>query len=270
MKQFNDERDYHDMFDDIFEKWNVTTFFQPIIDTRANRVYGIDATAWLQSKGSNCTDFISPHDFLTAAEKSGEIISITKELLLQIQDYLANHGDIDKCRELRFFIKISPLHLFSENIMEFAEDCIQTAKKLDKLNAKLVIEVNSRIPFDLIHKLKLLSALLTIQKNTFFALGDFGAGHSNIEMLFGFDFHYIKIDKSMFFPLTDKVIMHGFADDLMSGLSKQNTDIIVSGIDSVYHLQYFLNKNVSLFQGELFKAPVAYKNFNGLDYFDYG
>ncbi len=270
MKQFNDERDYHDMFDDIFEKWDVTAFFQPVIDTRANRLYGIDATAWLQSKGSNSTDFISPHDFLIAAEKSGEIINITKELLLQIQDYLECQSDIEKCRDLRFFVKISPLHLFSENIMEFAEDCIQTAKQLDKLKARLVIEVNSRIPFDLIHKLKLLSALLAVQKNTFFALGDFGAGHSNIEMLFGFSFDYIKIDKSMFFPLTDKVIMPGFADDLMSGLSKQNTAIIVSGIDSVYHLQYFLNKNVSLFQGELFKAPAAYKDFNGLGNFDYG
>lgn len=269
MKQFNDDKDYHDMFDDIFEKWNVTAFFQPVIDTSKNCVYGIDATAWLQSKGSNCIDFIAPNDFLTAAEQSGEIVNITKELLLQIQEYVVGNTAVAQHHGLRFFLKISPLHLYSENIMEFAEDCISTAKYLNDANAKLVVEVNSRISFDLIHKLKLLSALLNIQDNIYFALGDFGAGHSNIEMLFGFDFDYIKIDKGMFFPLTDKVIMHGFADDLMGGLSKQNTNLIVTGIDSVYHLQYFLNKNVCLFQGGLFSAPTPCKKFDGLDYSDH-
>lgn len=269
MKQFSDDKDYHDMFDDIFQKWNVTTFFQPVIDTNIKKVYGIDATAWLQSKESSHVDFISPSDFLTAAEKSGETVNITRDLLAQIQEFLSCNTS-SQCHGLRFFFKISPLHLFSENIMQFADDCICAAKWLHESGNRLVIEVNSRISFDSIHKLKLLHAVLSVQENIDFALGDFGAGHSNIEMLFGFDVKYIKINQSMFFPSTNKVITQGFADDLMSGLSKQNTDIIVTGINSEEHLHYFLNKDVRLFQGDYFSAATAYNNFSVLDYFEYG
>lgn len=269
MKQFSDDKDYHDIFDDIFQKWNVTTFFQPVIDTKIKKLYGIDVSAWLQSKESSHVDFISPADFLTAAEKSGEIVNITKDMLTQIQDYLSCKH-FPQYNDLRFFFKISPLHLFSENIMQFAEDCIHAAKRLHEAGDKLVIEVNARISFDSIHKLKLLYALLSVQENIDFALGDFGVGHSNIEMLFGFDFDYIKINQSMFFPSTNKVITQGFADDLMSGLNKKNTDIIVTGINCEQHLHYFLNKDVCLFQGDYFSAATAYNNFSVLDYFEYG
>lgn len=269
MKQFSDDKDYHDMFDDIFQKWDVITFFQPVIDTHKKDVYGIDSSSWLQSKESNSIDFISPGDFLTAAENSGEIINITQNMLLQIQTCLTLKNST-QYHGLRFFIKLSPLHLYSENIMEFAEDCLRTARVLNTFNATLIIEVNARISFDLIHKLKLLDALLSVEENIQFALGDFGAGHSNIEMLFGFDFAFIKINQNMFFPLTHKVITQGFADDLMSGLSKQNTDIIITGVNSEQHMHYFLKQNVHLFQGDLFSPPVAYKRFSTLEYFEYG
>lgn len=269
MKQFSDDKDYHDMFDDIFCKWDVITFFQPVIDTHKKAVFGIDSSSWLQSKESNFIDFISPKDFLTAAEKNGEIVTITKEMLFQIQQCLTGKGAA-QYQGLRFFIKLSPLHLFSENIMAFADDCIRAANDLARVKAELVVEVNGRISFDAIHKLRLLNALLSVQDNVAFALGDFGAGHSNIEMLFGFDFDYIKINQSMFFPVTNKAIAQGFADDLMSGLSKQNTEIIVTGVNSEQHMRYFLKQNVHLYQGDLFSAPVAYSNFSVLDYFEYG
>lgn len=269
MKQFSDDKDYHDMFDDIFHKWNVTTFFQPVIDVKANKLYGIDASAWLQSKKHSDVDFIPPGDFLNAAEKNGETINITKNILLQIQEYVSGN-DVAQYKNLRFFLSISRHHLFRENIMVFAEDCIQTARRLKDSDNKLVIEVNSRISFDSIHKLKLLYALLSVQGNIDFALADFGAGHSNIQMLFGFDFNYIKIDQHMFFPSTSKVITHGFADDLMSGLRKQNTDIIITGVNTEKHLRYFLNKHVHFFQGDYFNKAVAYNKFSVPDYFGNG
>lgn len=219
-------------------------YFQPIARTRCGTAVGYEALArWHHPEKG----LIMPSDFIDAAEETGLIAPIGKQLLRQA--CLA----MQMAPEKAFLsINISPVQLRQN---DFVERFLRVLEEGNLSPARLQIEITEAVVLrdDAITQHNLLALRHSGMR---IAVDDFGMGYSSLSYLKEYPFDTVKIDKSFTGGVTDNGRGLAIVKAIVDLARAIGMDVTAEGVETEeQHLQ-LRSIGCNKVQGYLFGRPV--------------
>ncbi|MDK2951919.1 MAG: hypothetical protein PWQ77_1584, partial [Kosmotogales bacterium] len=221
--------------------------YQPQFNISNNEYVGIEALLrWKNKK----LGLVPPDEFISIAEKTGEIISIGEWVIKEIFK-IANEWDRYNVDYKRIAINVSPIQL-NESFLKFLRSQIDR----NKINPeKIVLEITENTTIDdleyfseFIKKLKALKLKI--------ALDDFGVGYSSLSYLTSLKVNILKIDKS----IIEKISFTN-GKNLLEGIIKLgksiDLEIISEGVEKESEIAVLKDFDCNIVQGYYFMKPVS-------------
>lgn len=203
----------HQNIENALASQSFVPYFQPQLDLKTNQYCGSEVLArWFTDEGAE----IGTHQFITYAEKSGQIKPISEMIMSKSMAIIANSDDlVNKHISLNLSgVQLSSLSLYDEIIDILTKtglpyECLEL-----EVTESMLIECFETASQSLV-KLRKLGVKV--------ALDDFGTGYSSLSYLKKFPIDTIKIDKC-------------FIDDIVGGPQETNESfVIVKGIIQLAH-----------------------------------
>ncbi|MGM3160086.1 EAL domain-containing protein [Dickeya undicola] len=233
------------------EKQEVIPYYQPVISTETQEIYGVEVLArWHHPKSG----FISPDIFIPLCEQSGLIIPLTRSLMSSVLRDLTSHMD-SLPDNLHVGINISALHCQSD---DFITDCQNFVAAFGNKKVHLLVEITEREKIELTPEVlgffrKLNAAGISI------ALDDFGTGYSNFDYLRKLRVNFLKIDKSFISMIDEHDAQSSTLVNCVIDLAQQmNLMTIAEGVETEYQAEFLSRKQINFMQGYLFSRPLPF------------
>jgi len=222
--------------------------FQPLIDTKSEKVKGFEALARFKSeKFGN----VSPLEFIQIAEKYRLIIPLSniiiKDACLFIKE-LEEKG----YKDVKVAVNISAAHLIGDNFITEILDIIE-ATNINPSNLELEITESILMNnFELIN-----NKLETLQeKGIKISLDDFGTGYSSFARFGELNINYLKIDKYFIDKILTKNESDLIAGEIITMAHKFNIKVVAEGVEESIQREYLEEKNCDLIQGYYYSKPL--------------
>ena len=220
--------------------------YQPIVD-RHGKVVAAEALLRWESA--------SPDEFIPLAESSGLIVPITQALLNRV------FTDLPRLRQsvpgLSIFVNISARHL----------DQIDLVNTLERLTASSSSD-SSAVGIEItetsfLHGGDRMTAVLTDLRERGFtvAIDDFGTGYSSLSYLKRLPADRIKIDRSFIADLPFSRSDSALVDSVITLGRRLGKTVVAEGVENREQHRYLMTKEVDLFQGFFFSAPLSIDEF---------
>ncbi len=226
--------------------------YQPKVDALSGRLTSLEALArW---RRSDTNQFVSPMEFIAAAERTG-LISVLGTALLrqachQIADWLQEFG---ACVPVA--VNVSPLQLldprFPAVVAQTLQDCGVGAQWLT-----LEITESSAVQ-------NLDQTMLQVEQlralGVHVAMDDFGTGFSSLNMLRNLRLHTVKIDRGLIDPLPahDAVAVVRAICQLSDAL---HLHVVAEGVESAAQADAARGAGCGELQGYLYSRPLPAKD----------
>ncbi len=226
-------------------------YYQPIIDLRTGWLSGFEALVRWQHPERG---FVSPGDFIPAAEETGLIVPlghwILEEACRQMHKW---HRQFAQARELVVSVNLSTKQ-FNQPDLAQAVAAILTKTALNSSYLKLELtesaameDVNGTI--EQLAKLKALDLKLS--------LDDFGTGYSSLSYLHQLQTDTLKVDRSFVGRMEETATEDSEIVKTIITLGHQlGMDIIAEGIETAAQLVSLQNLNCNYGQGYYFSKPL--------------
>jgi diguanylate cyclase (GGDEF)-like protein/PAS domain S-box-containing protein len=222
--------------------------YQPQIDTRTRKVFGVEALLRWQCPEAGC---ISPAKFIPIAEETGLIIPIGEWVLRtachQAQEWVAaGHG------ALRMAVNISGCQFKQNNLPQLvrqvlAETGLSPANLELELTESILMENNDGA-VAMLRELKNIGVHL--------AIDDFGTGYSSLTYLKHFPIDRLKIDRLFIMNITTNADDASIADAIIAMARSLRMDVIAEGVETEEQVAYLESRQCHEMQGFLFSRPV--------------
>lgn len=221
--------------------------FQPQVDMATGALKGFESLARWTKDG----EVISPGEFISVAEATGQVVSIDlwglRKSTLQAADWI-RQGLLP----VTISTNLSPVHFASKDIVEHVRSALQDSGLPPHF---LVLEITESVLIeDMSSVMRILEDLRNLGVQI--ALDDFGTGYSSLAYLRKLDVDYIKIDQSFVRDLEDsgqtQVILDALVD-IAKGLKKM---LIVEGIETEDQANVIRSLGCDYGQGYLFGRPL--------------
>ncbi len=236
----------HALQNDEFE-----LYFQPQLDVQTLRIDSMEALIRWQHPQRG---MIMPADFISAAEKTGQIVDIGKwvinEACQQIRSWL------DLGIELPVAINLSPVQFRQNDLVELINTAV-AAVKVDPRLLQLEI-TESTIMEDLESALETMQTLSRLGYKI--SIDDFGTGYSSLEYLKRFPVDNLKIDRAF---IKDVVTDPGDASIVRATISMAHgmgLQVVAEGVETEEQLLFLRNLRCDLIQGFLLGVPLPAKD----------
>ncbi len=226
-------------------------YFQPRVCADTNKIVGAEALVrWIHPEKG----LIPPNDFIPAAERSGLISAIGKQVFEQA--VRAQRSWQSQGYDLRLSVNLSPLQFFEESLLDDLFDM------LGKYNANpqdFELEITESVLLG--HDELTIAKLHTLVKKGFrIAIDDFGTGYSNLAYLHRYPIRCLKIDRSFVQSESARPIV-----ELIVQMARLfELDVVAEGVETEEQLSYLNRLGCQEFQGYLYKPPVDYQSFSDL------
>ena len=218
--------------------------FQPIVDSKTNKVTSFESLLRWQLDGEN----IFPDEFITIAEQYGLIT----ELGLWVID--------QACIQAKKFSHLQPQIAISVNVSVIQlQDPDFVTKVLKIVNTHQVepknlhIEITESVFAE--DKLTFLTAVKALQKQGFcISIDDFGTGYSSLSSMLDIGVDIVKIDRS-FIQNMDKrglSIIHA----IVQMASSLDFMVVAEGVETIEQANTLTDIGVSHLQGYYFSKPM--------------
>ncbi len=220
--------------------------FQPKVSTATGVVLGFEALArWESAEFGK----VSPAEFISLAEESGDISELTERLVDQALDFaalLARNG-----RMLPVSVNLSPgavrpdfLRLIGERI---ADAGLGGSIELE-ITEGIIMKMTTEIADDF-RKLKALGIT--------FSIDDFGTGYSNLGYLQNFEAQVLKIDKSFIdgIPFDEKNAT--LVKTIVRMGKSFGMKIVAEGVEYIEQRDFLARCECDMIQGYLYSRPLA-------------
>ena len=201
--------------------------------------------------------FVSPSDFITMAEESGEIISIGRWALVEACKQLKDWETKRLYDKLKISVNVSALQFsqpdFVDNVISTIEEigCAPNLLRIE-LTESIILQ-NIEFVVEKMHALKRVGIT--------FSMDDFGTGYSSLSMLKKLPLDELKIDRSFINDLHNSQDDQFIAQTIISMGQNLGLAVIAEGVETEQQRQLLQDYGCHYYQGYLFGKPMAIKDF---------
>jgi len=219
--------------------------FQPVLDTRTGRVTSFEALARWQSPALGA---ISPAVFIPAAERTGLILSLTRNLLAKALKVAAewpedirlafNLSAHDLCSTESILAIIAAVNVSGVSPRRIDFEITETAMARDFAAARAGVDT-----------LKALGAGIS--------LDDFGTGFSSLSHVHSLPLDTLKVDRSFIQDICDNPASFKIVKSLSALCADMELTCVVEGVETAEQLALLKTLNCDRVQGYFFARPMA-------------
>ena len=243
------------------EKNELRVTYQPKVDVQTGKIVGAEALIrWI----SGDLGFVGPDQFISIAERTGQIIPIGEWILKQACSQAAIWKD-KYGFDFRIAVNMSIKQIHDSDMCATTKQALSesglTANCLTlELTENMVME-NAESNIELLRKLKELGLKLSID--------DFGTGYSSLSYLQRFPLDELKIDRSFIEEIESETSRAPIVRAMVSLAHDLEMTVVAEGIETEMQLQHMRGLECELYQGYLRSKPVvadAFEEMLDLDY----
>ena len=220
-------------------------YYQPIYSVRDNKFVTAEALIRLNDDE---VGFISPADFIPAAEKSGAIYEIGDFVI----DSVFNFIEKTLPYGVRYIeINISAMQCMSDS---FVEDIKRKLVQYNVSNKSVNFELTesaSAILDDVLRK----TVSLLHAEGIEFSIDDYGTGYSNLHRIMSEPIKLIKIDRSLINELSDDKTRSVLSDTIRM-IKAIGMEIVAEGVETAETAQWLIYKGCDYIQGYYYAKPM--------------
>jgi diguanylate cyclase (GGDEF)-like protein len=224
-------------------------YFQPIFTITTSEVIGFEALVrWHHPKKG----FVSPNDFISIAETTGQIINLDLHLLDLAAQQISNWHQQGH-RFLKVTVNVSSRHFAS---LDFVAQIHSIYNKYQLPLGSLCLEITES---GLIENLELATQIIEglSPLKVKLCLDDFGTGYSALGYLHQLPIHILKIDKSFIDHLQDST--SPLVEAILSLAQSLKLEVVAEGIETLEQLAILQSTACDYGQGFLKSKPVTAK-----------
>jgi diguanylate cyclase (GGDEF)-like protein len=221
--------------------------FQPKICLPGGAVCGAEALVRWEHRDLG---WLSPNDFVPAAEQSGTIVHLTRFVLA---------AAVSHCREweraghsLRVSVNLSSRDLQDEYLPYYV---LQVLQEHDVRPDRLTLEITENsVMQDLQHSIAVLQCLRDIGVRI--SMDDFGTGHSSLAQIKNMPLHEIKIDKCFITTLMTDDQNRAIVRTTIELAHNMELSVVAEGIEDEDTLRQISDMGCEEAQGYFLSKPV--------------
>ncbi|WFA07790.1 bifunctional diguanylate cyclase/phosphodiesterase [Tissierella sp. Yu-01] len=222
--------------------------YQPIMDSRTNRIDGFEALARMNSDQFGS---ISPTEFIDIAERNQLIIPLSNFILRVTCTFISNLLKMG-FNNIRVAVNISIIHLLQDNFVSTVFNIIEETG----INGRsLELELTETIMMDnfqiVNEKLRELRA-----NGIHISLDDFGTGYSSFDRLSELNVDNLKIDQYFINNINGINKDSLITKDIISIAHRLGLKTVAEGVELQAQKDYLLEYKCDRLQGYLFSKPV--------------
>lgn len=227
--------------------------YQPQIDAVSGQVCGAEALIrWEVNKD----EWISPAEFITLAEETGQIQAVGAWVL----DNLFQQMAVWNRRGLEYgkiSINISAVQLAREAL---AKHILQLMKVYAISAEQLCVEITETTL--MINSAKVTSNLKQLkQAGIMLSIDDFGTGYSSLSYLKAIDAKQLKIDRSFIIGIGEKDSDEHIVRATIALAHSLKLETVAEGVDNPKQLSFLKELSCDYIQGYLFSKPLPAEEF---------
>ena len=246
-KQTSVKRDIVHSLRRAIENNEFTLVYQPKIDLRNGKVSGAEALIRWNSNGT----WISPMDFIPAAEESGLIIPIGKWVLERAAcdtKYLHDRG----YHNFRMSVNISARQFHVPGIGKFILDLLT----LNDLSPDMFeVEITEGVAMKNVNLSEIILRELD-SRGVKISIDDFGTGHSSLAYLKKFPIDILKIDKTFIKDIPHDKESCAIVNAVLSMSHELDIEVVAEGVEENDQLEFLRNGGCEYIQGFYYSKPV--------------
>ena len=220
-------------------------YYQPIYSVKDNKFVTAEALIRLNDDE---VGFISPADFIPAAEKSGAIYEIGEFVIDSV------FGFIEKTRPYGveyIEINISAMQCMNDSFVdEIKQKLLDFGVSNKSVNFELTESASSILEDVLKRTVSLLHA-----EGIEFSIDDYGTGYSNLHRIMSQPIKIIKIDRSLICELSDDKTRAVLADTIRM-IKSIGIEIVAEGVETKETAQWLIDKGCDFIQGYYYARPM--------------
>lgn len=237
------------------EKNEFTLHFQPQMDTRRNRVTGIEALIrWTDHTGKSTP----PDKFIPLAEDTGLIIPIGRWVIEEACKNLRHLQDLGFV-DIPISINIAAQQFSEYNFIEILSSMVE---KYQLKTEMIELELTERTVMGDIKAT--ISTLIALRNSGYkIAIDDFGTGYSSLSYIKHLPIDRLKIDKSFIADIPyDKgsIAIVKAITQLAHGI---NLDVIAEGVENLTQVNLINSLGCNEAQGYLYSKPLCIEELIG-------
>ncbi len=231
------------------ENGRIETLYQPLVRATDLQIVGVEALMRLRD---DTGDYISPIEFISLAEESGQIVSLGNYQLYDACHELVSWKQ-DGVKPLRLSYNLSPRQLQDPDLIHTVQRMLSVSGFSPdflefEITENLLLE-NDGLIKQIINKICDLGIT--------FAIDDFGTGYSSMSYLTQFPFQRLKIDKSLIWELTNKPGSRAITSAIISMAHSLDMKVIAEGVEMPSQREILLSQGCDEVQGYLVDRPIS-------------
>lgn len=243
--QFKRKHEVADALTNAIKNQTFEVYIQPIYHTKMKKFLFAESLLRLNDEKLGA---ISPAEFISIAEETGQIVEITYFVLEKVCAFIHDNRSIlgDK---VSFSVNFSVIQFMQKNLEEKVKAIIERYEIPPQL---IKIEITESVIADSFEDIKT-SMLQLNEYGISFALDDYGQGYSNISYLINLPFSSVKLDKS----IIDHIVADKkFISVLIPMFQSLNKIIISEGVETKAQAEILKELHCDAIQGYYFARPM--------------
>ena len=240
----------HDLRTAIYQQ-EFITYYQPIVDLNTQQLIGFEALIRWQHPMQG---LISPGNFISVAEETGLVTSITQWILRSACQQVATwQQQFPDGENLKVSINISGQDLRQITLIEIIKETLRetqlpaTSLTLE-ITESMLIE-NIEFTIDLLTQLRDLGVGISID--------DFGTGYSSLSYLYNLPADYLKIDRSFVGKMHPSNKNFKIVNAVVSLSDQLQLVAIAEGVETAEQLEWLKELGCELGQGYFLSHPLT-------------
>lgn len=230
---------------------SIEVYYQPIYSTAEKRIVSAEALARLHSDKYG---FIPPDEFITIAERTGDIMRLGEQIFEKVCRFMKEH-DIHSMGLDYIEVNLSPIQCRDVKLARQLYDMARQYKVP-------MTDINLEITETATENIDLISEQINRLKDcgSTFSMDDYGTGYSNLMNIFSLPFKIIKIDKSIVWSYF-KEKNNDMLADIIPMFKKRGYHIVTEGVDSREMVEKLTEWSCDYLQGWYFSKALPPEEF---------
>ncbi len=232
----------------------IEMYYQPIWDVKEQRFSNCEALVRL--KDDKTLGFISPEEFIPAAERNFLIMPLSYKIFEKVFQFMSQN-DLLKHGLKHMEVNLSAIESVDIGFPSIMKELLT---KYGIEPSIVNLEITESIAIASGRRLKRNMEDL-IRYGCSFSMDDFGTGYSNLSQITRADFSIIKIDKSLLWPIFEKKNPNKenariLLENMISMILQMGLQIVIEGVETKEQLDYLCGLGVNYIQGYYFSKPI--------------